>query len=227
MRKLVPHLELLAHIVEYKEPLWNQIEETYQQLTDIAYSFNIVVEGNIYNLHGAEKSYVPFDGFLPKRHTYALFAAANNSILEIGFNAGHSALLALTANPELTYTAVDICQHAYTVPCYEFLKSKFGDRINLIQGDSRIVMPNLSWTHPGLCETIDAWIIDGSHHMQDAGWDIEHVITIAKNHDRLLFDDTNADSLFWLLRFYQMNGSIRSLVDLSQDVGNMIFEINK
>lgn len=227
MRKLVPHLELVTHIAEHKEPLWNQIEETYQQLTDIAYSFNILVEGNIYNLNEVEKSYIPFQGFLSKRHTYALFAAANNNILEIGFNAGHSALLALTANPELTYTAVDICQHAYTVPCYEFLKSKFGDRINLIQGDSRLIIPNLPFTHPGLCETIDGWIIDGSHFLQDAGWDIENVINVSKNHDRLLFDDTDHNPLFWLLRHFQMNGSLRPLIDLPQNLGNMVFEINK
>ena len=39
-------------------------------------------------------------------------------LLEIGVNAGHSALLALSANPSLAYHGVDLDGHGYTAPAW-------------------------------------------------------------------------------------------------------------
>ena len=60
----------------------------------------------------------------------------SKSILEIGFNAGHSAALYTYANPEIIIRSFDLCLHKYTKPCSELLASTLPD-FKLIPGDSR------------------------------------------------------------------------------------------
>lgn len=220
-------IKLIGQLCARQEPFWHELRENYIQLTEVAYASGILIEGNIYNYHHSPKSYNPTTDFLAKRHSYALFAAANKNVVEIGFNAGHSALLALTVNPELHYTAIDIGRHAYTVPCFEFLKEKFGDRIDLIIGDSRIFLPTLFHQKPQLKDKIDGWIIDGDHTTEGASADIENVLSLSKNGDRLLFDDTDMTHLDWLLKYYQMAGKITPIADLTSAKGSLVFSINK
>jgi hypothetical protein len=49
----------------------------------------------------------------------------------------------LISNPNITLTCIDIGIHKYVLPCYNQLKKDFGCRINLIIGDSVIVLPEL------------------------------------------------------------------------------------
>ena len=84
----------------------------------------VPLEGNLFTEHfQPEIPAVPIEAFRNKRSNYALFCAAGSSLLEIGFNAGHSCMLALSANKDLVYTGVDIGMHAYTQPCFEYLRS--------------------------------------------------------------------------------------------------------
>lgn len=45
------------------------------------------------------------------------------------------------------------------MPCYEYLKTCFGDRIDLIKGPSEEVLPKLLATN----NTFDSYFIDGGH----------------------------------------------------------------
>ena len=56
--------------------------------------------------------------FTKQMNLYKSAMEAKN-ILEIGFNAGHSCLLFLLANPESKITIFDICEHKYAKPCFE------------------------------------------------------------------------------------------------------------
>jgi hypothetical protein len=56
-----------------------------------------------------------------KRPNYLRYVTSGRCLLEIGFNAGHSALLALTANQYLTYTGIDICKYKYTRASFDYL----------------------------------------------------------------------------------------------------------
>ena len=61
-------------------------------------------------------------------------------VLEIGFGAGFSALLMLMSHPTLHLTCVDILQHNYTKPCFDFLVQRFGaNRLTLLEGDSKSI----------------------------------------------------------------------------------------
>jgi hypothetical protein len=96
------------------------------------------LEGNLFYFHESTPVLdAPEPGRKHKRFNYGFFVLGGNKLLEIGFNAGHSALLALTSNPDLVYVGVDLANHRYTIPCFKYLESVFGNRINLIVGDSR------------------------------------------------------------------------------------------
>lgn len=54
--------------------------------------------------------------------------AKPKKMLEIGFNAGHSAFGWLTLCPDLQYHSIDICKHSYTRSHAQKLKEVFGAR---------------------------------------------------------------------------------------------------
>jgi hypothetical protein len=226
MRSATPFLGLINSLAHNAEPVWDQISPIMNQLDDICHSYGLV-EGNIYNLHHTPKSGIPYAPFLAKRQTYALFAAAHDNIVEIGFNAGHSSVLALTVNPNLKYTAVDIGHHPYTQPCFDYLKSIFGDRIDLVIGNSRDIMPKLYQHRPELEGQVEGWIIDGGHGIDIASCDIDNVINLSKQNDSLLFDDTDIQLLSWLVRFYQLQGTLVPLTNLPDSRGHLFYKIEK
>jgi hypothetical protein len=140
-----------------------------------------------------------------------MIAQSHNSIVEIGFNAGHAALLMLVSNLDLIYTAVDICSHRYTIPCYEYLRSVFGDRIRLVSGDSTITMPTLIDQYPDILDQRTAWIIDGDHTIEVASFDIENVLLHARDGELMLFDDTDYPP-----------GDLKAMLDFHVYSGNLI-----
>jgi hypothetical protein len=96
-----------------------------------------------------------------------------SKVMEIGFNAGHCALMMLEANPRIRYLGVDICEHKYTKPCSEYLKSRYGDRFDIHFGSSLDVVPQIA--HTGICEDIDIVHVDGGHSEEVAFADVRNV----------------------------------------------------
>jgi hypothetical protein len=105
-------------------------------------------------------------------------------VLEIGFNSGFSALFMLMCNPFLCITCVDICSHIYTRQCYMVLKDIFGDRIQLIEGDSVTAMHSVDGT-------FDLIHIDGSHDEFIAASDIIHAYRLSRTGTVIIMDDYN------------------------------------
>ena len=65
----------------------------------------------------------------------------SSSILEVGFNSGHSASMFLSLFPLITVTSFDLCQHVYTAPAMDKLVEVFGEgRLKLHCGNSHITM---------------------------------------------------------------------------------------
>ena len=100
-------------------------------------------------------------GLAPARRNAWRAVRFKERLLEVGVNAGHSALLALSSNPRLEYYGVDIMSHAYTAECVEFLKGEFPGRVHLFTGDSREVLPWLVSRRAELA--FDIFHIDGGH----------------------------------------------------------------
>ena len=111
-----------------------------------------------------------------------------NNVLEIGFNSGFSALIMLLVNPTIKITCVDIGCHKYTIPCYKKLKEKFGDRIELIIGDSVKILPQIK-------NKYDLIHIDGSHADFNIMNDIINSYHLSNNNAIIIMDDYNCDNI--------------------------------
>ena len=79
-------------------------------------------------------------------------------VLEIGFNAGHSAYLWLNKFPEVTYHSVDICLHEYTEECANKMQVLYPN-FSFTKIDSRLLTPNYMSAY-------DMVFIDGDHSVQ-------------------------------------------------------------
>ena len=101
------------------------------------------LEGNIFYADNADRyaDQPPDSELAPARRNVWRAVRFKERLLEVGVNAGHSALLALSSNPRLEYYGVDIMSHAYTAECVDFLKGEFPGRVHLFTGDLREVLP--------------------------------------------------------------------------------------
>jgi hypothetical protein len=157
-----------------------------------------VIEGGLFywdkdpNFYGA----APDPSLAPARRNVWRATRFKRGLLEIGVNAGHSALLCLSANPDLVYHGVDLGVHAYTEPCIRFLEREFPDRVRYYPGDSREVLPYLASHRRDL--EFDIFHVDGGHTDALCRADISNCVRLAKGGagKHLLLDDINASWIF-------------------------------
>jgi hypothetical protein len=162
------------------------------------------IEGNLFTLH--QQQPLPSQPELSlrgKRRNFALYVANGCSLLEIGFNAGHSCLLALSVNPALRYVGVDLGEHAYTNPCFRYLQTVFPDRVDLISGDSREVLP--------LTGDFDRFHVDGGHGLEITASDLRAVISMASPNATILVDDINQQHISAICDWHELQGDLTSL----------------
>lgn len=140
-----------------------------------------LLEGNIFMLHNTT-DYT--DLYLNKTKNISNLVLNKNikSIMEIGFNSGFSTLLMLFSNPNIKIKCFDLGEHKYTLPCYEKIKETFGERINLIIGDSTKTLQNIN-------ETFDLIHIDGGHSTEVAESDIINSYRLSEKGTILIMDD--------------------------------------
>lgn len=156
------------------------------------------LEGGIFYWHGdgAYHASLPAADLAPARRNLWRAARFKNSMLEIGVNAGHSALLALSANPRLVYTGIDLGVHKYTNECVAYLAAEFPGRVRYRQGDSREVLPELAVKRAEW--DFDLYHVDGGHTDDVCRADVGNCLAIAEGGRgrHLLLDDINASWIF-------------------------------
>jgi len=157
-----------------------------------------VIEGGIFywdldvDFHGKP----PDPSLAPARRNLWRATRFKRSLLEVGVNAGHSALLCLCANDGLVYHGVDIGHHKYTEECVRYLAEQFPGRVSFHHGDSREVLPYLA-THRRELD-FDIFHVDGGHTDALCRADVSNCIRLAKSGvgKHLLLDDINASWIF-------------------------------
>ena len=112
------------------------------------------------------------------------------SILEIGFNAGHSACCFLNASPNSSLVTFDICRHGTEEPAYKVLKKYFD--IELVKGDSKITIPEWSLNNN---RKFDFIFIDGGHDFDTCSWDIANCIPLLSKEGTIVVDDGWMDTV--------------------------------
>ena len=151
-----------------------------------------------------------------------------NLVLEIGFNAGHCALLMLEANPQIRYIGVDICEHRYTRPCAQYLKSSYGSRFEIHFGSSLDVVPQLS--REGICDEVDIIHVDGCHTEEVALADLRNVASLPRRpglRRYVILDDAEMPKVLRALSGLESEGILRrdSLGSTWIGKNNLLLEI--
>lgn len=183
--------------VQSVEALINEIEE-------IVKSTGESLEGNCCYVHG---SFERSDELLNKQIN--LFSAARvcDSILEIGFNAGHSALIMLLSNPDAKVVSFDLGTHMYTTPCYEALQRYFPGRIELILGNSIETVSR--YFRENRSTRFDLYHIDGGHNPVIANKDFINCYLNAHDGSYVIWDDIQFGNLRNLWLEYQEKGYVQ------------------
>lgn len=110
-------------------------------------------------------------------------------MLEIGFNAGYSALVYLYLNPRSTYQGVDLFLREYTEIGYKKLLELFPNRVDLVRGSSTHILPTMISKYHRSFDTIH---IDGGHNYECALADLENCAHFCNRSTLVILDDAPA-----------------------------------
>jgi hypothetical protein len=198
-------------ITEYDNK--NAEMQTYlDDIKDIVVSSNAFFEGNCFYENGSlELSQNLYSLQLnlfwcgtPANHNMSLTShsvdstntSANTHICEIGFNAGHSAMLLLLGRDSTTplrFTIFDIGAHPYTLPCLNYIQSKFSQvNFEYIEGDSAITMPEWIANNNTLVGSYDLVHVDGGHSEYCVSNDMQNADVLLKVNGIIIIHDTNS-----------------------------------
>jgi len=191
---------------------WTIDKNLIKQLNEIAGRDQ---EGSLCYLH----TYVPkhhgfWDNFEIKRKNIVAIACKYNIITEIGFNAGHSAALMLTANPDLKLTSIDIGSHSYTVPCATIIQNHFPNRLTLIIKDSKKIGRSE-------IEHSDVVVIDGGHQFEDCLADIATCVAYCRPGTLIVVDDYASPQIVKAVD--QFSSSLKPCTEYVSDADQGIF----
>lgn len=112
----------------------------------------------------------------------------NINVMEIGFNAGHSAEVFLKNNPTLKLTSFDIARSNVVYFSKKYIDDKYPDRHNLIIGDSNITVPNYFNCNNDI--KFDIIFIDGGHEYEVCKNDLNNCFNLAHKDTIVMLDDT-------------------------------------
>jgi predicted O-methyltransferase YrrM len=107
------------------------------------------------------------------------------NVLEIGFNAGHSAEIFLENNENINLTSFDVGYHDYTLVGKKYIDKTFPNRHTLILGDSLLEVPK----YPA-DKKFDIIFIDGGHAYYVAYGDILNCKKFSHQDTIVIMDDT-------------------------------------
>ena len=205
-RNLLPGKALRPDEVrDYQIERGTAAEEFSQRFLDRLAALNRIVqesgetlEGGLFywDREGDFHGQPPDATLAPARRNLWRATRFKRSILEVGVNAGHGALLCLSANPDVVWHGVDICIHTYVQPCAAYLSREFPGRVDFLRGDSREVLPRLA-THRAELE-FDLFHVDGGHTDDLCRTDISNCLRLARSGSgkHIVLDDINASWIF-------------------------------
>lgn len=169
---------------EYNEII-SQNKIHFENLSNIITNSGETLEGNCFYRHNTfEKD----ASLLSKQiNLFSIARSGGNDILEIGFNAGHSSLLFLIANPNCKIHVFDICEHLYTRPCFQYINENFGERMTLYSGSSTETLSY--FINSDKRKSFDIFHIDGSHRTDIANIDFFLCRELSKDRSIVIWDD--------------------------------------
>lgn len=120
----------------------------------------------------------------------ALTSKPNIKVMEIGFNAGHSAEVFLSNNDSLSLVSFDIGLHSYIPISKKYIDSTYPNRHTLILGDSGQTVREYILKNRKKKELFDVIFIDGGHDFYVAYFDLKNCFELAHKDTIVIMDDT-------------------------------------
>lgn len=193
--------EMLIYLEDLKQIILEHIPETE-------------FEGNSFYHHQSIREYPEL--YNKQLNLFWCGKQTPTRICEIGFNAGHSAMLLLLASSATTFTVFDIGHHRYTQPCLNYIEHIFPQvAFEYIVGDSTLTMPTQM---NGRQETYDLVHVDGGHSEFCATSDMKHADILLKPGGIMVVDDTDAPQINGLVNLYLASGKYE-VVDVLKTFG--------
>jgi beta-1,4-mannosyl-glycoprotein beta-1,4-N-acetylglucosaminyltransferase len=109
------------------------------------------------------------------------------TVLEIGFNAGHSADFFLSRHTGISVVSFEISQNKHTLMGKEYIDKVYPGRHEIVWGDSTITIPRFE------TRKFDVIFIDGGHHLDVARLDIANCVRFAHADTVVIIDDVVYD----------------------------------
>ncbi len=193
-------------------------EEEYQkicnELREIITKTGEPLEGNCLYKH---LTFEPWDCLINKRKNYETVSKNKKRICEIGFNAGHSILVMILTNPNAEYVLFDLGNHAYSKPCYDYLKDQFiNTKISIYWGNSIETLPEYSCNNKKLFDLIH---IDGCHQSKIYTQDWNNSLNVCSNGGTIIFDDSDNEKVTDFLNKKVNDGEVIENLDVLETFG--------
>ena len=170
------------------------------------------LEGNAFYVHQSLRLY---PALLPKQiNLYWCGTQARTRLCEIGFNAGHSALLLLLSggNRVIDFTVFDIGEHKYTLPALSYIRSHYPlVRTEYVEGDSTATMPAWIQRNKPLLGTYDVVHVDGGHSEHCISNDLKNADLLVRPSGIVVVDDTNDPGINKYVDMYLSAGYYKEL----------------
>jgi hypothetical protein len=217
----VPDYDVRRDTLE--ESLSPKFQARLRRLNEIVRASGETLEGNIFYPHeeAVEIARPPVEALAPARRNAWRAVRFKRRFLEVGVNAGHSALLALSCNAALVYYGVDLDEHAYTAPCVDYLQGEFPGRVHFFPGNSLDVLPALVARRAEF--DFDLFHVDGGHTSAVCEADVANCIKLAEGGRgrHLMIDDTHASWIFDIVCAHVAGGdlTVETLFDDWEDAG--------
>ena len=151
------------------------------------------MEGNCFYLNHQEDLSILPELLIHKRINFFTLLKERyvKKMIEIGFNAGHSASIFLHALPkDSIFLPFDLCEHSYTKECHNYLQTKYPQLHPMMEGDSMKTLPAFINQHPSEIGTYDVVHVDGGHSQEVCISDLNGAHLLLKPGGILILDDT-------------------------------------
>jgi predicted O-methyltransferase YrrM len=138
------------------------------------------------------------------------------NVLEIGFNAGHSAEIFLKSNPTCNVLSFDLGCYAYTYTGKEYIDKMYPNRHKLVIGNSTKTVPSFNKynkSNKGTKDKYDLIFIDGGHTYPIPKIDLFNCKSLAHKDTIVIMDDT----LFHHKQLQYTIGPTRTWFELTQN----------